>query len=769
MQKKIELLAPAGSYEAFIAAVENGADAVYLGGNLFNARASATNFSDSELEKVICYAHLRNVKVYITLNILINDKEFEQAVDFAKRVYEMGADAFIVQDLGLAFALRQVIPNINLHLSTQATVYNELAIETVDNLNFERIVLARELSLSQIEKICESTNKEIEVFVHGAMCICYSGQCRFSSLIGERSGNRGKCAQPCRLPYTLIKNDKIVSQSYSLSPKDMCGLEQLPELIKMGVASLKIEGRMKNPEYVAEVTRVYRKYIDEYYDKKQVVVNDKDKQELAQVFNRGNFTTGYLLKNEGPNLMARTRSKHWGIYLGEVTDYIAKRKLVKIKLDNDLAMNDGIEILNKELSGNIVTYIAKEKTQIREAKKGEEVWIGDISGNIEKGQKVYKITSKKLNEELKESFNGKFYKKVQIEAKIQIKENKKIKLQIKENDNVVEVESEFIPVAAINKPIDEETIEKNLSKLGNTPFILAKCEIDLDDNLLVPVSVINDLRRQAVEKLEQIKSKVDVIKDYNKLNVKLSQNEVANKKVSAYLYNSNDLAGLEEADRVYVPIEKYNQLINVKNQEIIPYVKTITLNNEFSKYNFDKVLIGNISHIKEFEGKEIYADNSLNVFNSYTCEYLKQLGVKGVNLSFELNLEQLKNIKADLETEVVVYGYLPLMISEHCVIGSEIAKCINCGLCEKDDYYLQDRTNRTFRILTDRQNCRNIILNAKKIFAPEVVEELKNIEYFRAYFLDETPEERGEIIRLIKEGKKTSCVGYTAGHFYRGV
>jgi len=767
--QKIELLAPAGSYEAFIAAVENGADAVYLGGSLFNARASATNFSDDELEKAIYYAHLRNVKVYITLNILINDDEISQAVDFAKRVYEMGADAFIVQDLGLAFVLRQVIPNINLHLSTQATVYNELAINAVDNLNFERIVLARELSLNQIEKICKVTDKEIEVFVHGAMCICYSGQCRFSSLIGERSGNRGKCAQPCRLPYTLLKNDKIVSQSYSLSPKDMCGLEQLPRLIKMGVCSLKIEGRMKNPEYVAEVTRVYRKYIDEYYDKNQLSVTEKDKQDLAQVFNRGNFTTGYFLKNEGPALMARTRSKHWGTYLGEVTDYIPKRKLVKIKLDNDLDMNDGIEILNKELSGNIVTYIAKEKTQIREAKKGQEVWIGDISGKIEKGQKVYKITSKILNEELKESFNGKFYKKIAIEARIQIKENEKIKLQIKENNNLVEVESDFVPVVAINKPIDKESIEKNLSKLGNTAFVLSKCEIELDENLLVPISVINDLRRKAIEKLEEIKTNVNVTKEYNKLNIKLPQKQAVNKKVSAYLYNSNDLAGLEEADRVYVPIENYNKLINVKTQEIIPYVKTITLNNTFSEYDFDKVLVGNISHIKEFEGKEIYLDNSLNVFNSYTCEYLKQFQVKGVNLSFELNLEQLKAIKTDLETEVTVYGYLPLMVSEHCVIGSEIAKCINCGLCEKDNYYLQDRTNRTFRILTDRQNCRNIILNAKKIFAPEVVGELENVEYFRAYFLDETVEEKKEIIRLIKLGKKTSCVGYTAGHFYRGV
>lgn len=767
--QKIELLAPAGGYEQFIAAVENGADAVYLGGSLFNARASANNFSDEELEKAILYAHLRNVKVYVTLNILINDSEFEEALQFARKAYEIGADAFIVQDLGLAMALRKAIPNIILHLSTQATVYSEKAIEVVENLNFERIVLARELSLEQIKNICAKTDKEIEVFVHGAMCICYSGQCRFSSLIGERSGNRGKCAQPCRLPYILYKNDKKISQKYLLSPKDLCGIEQLLELIKMGVASLKIEGRMKNPEYVAAVTRVYRKYIDEYYKGNSVTVDEADKKELLQVFNRGNFTTGYFIKNEANNLMATSRGKHWGTFLGIVTDYIAKKKLVKVKLAEDLAMNDGVEILNKSLSGNIVTYIKRNNELVREAKKGEEVWIGDISGDIQKEQKIYKITSKKLNDELKESFNGKFHKKVKIDAKISVKENQAIKLRISDKENTVEVESEFRPVKAINKPITQEVILNNLSKLGNTAFELKECIIELDENLLVPVSVINDLRRQAVEKLEKIKTKNTIKKEYNKLENFSYEQKVKQPKVSVYLYNSADLIGLENADRVYVPIELLNELKNVKGQEIIPYVKTITLNNNFNDYEGSKILIGNISHIEEFEGKEIYADYSLNVFNSYTCEYLKQLGVRGVNLSFELNLEQLKQIKTDLQTEVTVYGYLPLMVSEHCVIGSEIAKCIDCGICEKGEYYLEDRTNRKFRILTDRKNCRNVILNSKKLYAVEAVSELTNIDYFRAYFLDETAEEKREIIKAIKTNKKTSCVGYTAGHFYRGV
>lgn len=767
--QKIELLAPAGGYEAFIAAVENGADAVYLGGNLFNARASANNFSDKDLKRAICYAHLRDVKVYITLNILINDSEINSAIEFAKKAYEMGADAFIVQDLGLAMELRQVIPRINLHLSTQATVYDELAIETVESLNFERIVLARELSLKQIEKICKNTNKEIEVFVHGAMCICYSGQCRFSSLIGERSGNRGKCAQPCRLPYTLYKNDKKLSQKYLLSPKDLCGLEQLPELIKMGVASLKIEGRMKNPEYVASVTRIYRKYIDQYYNKKIISVDESDKKELLQVFNRGNFTTGYFLKNEANNLMATTRGKHWGTFLGIVTDYISRKKLVKVKLSEDLNMNDGVEILNKELSGNIVTYIKRGNELIRECKKGEEVWIGDISGNIEKGQEIYKITSKKLNDELKESFNGKCYKKIKISAKIQIKSNQKIKLQLSDGKNMVESESKYIPVEAINKPISKEVILNNLSKLGGTAFELENCEINLDDGLLVPISVINELRRQAVEKLESLRINNPIEKNYNRLN-KINYEFIEKvPKISVYLYNTADLSGLEQADRIYVPLELIHQLKEYNGQEIIPYIKSITLNNTFKSDEIDKILVGNLAHIKEFNNKQIYADHSINAFNSYTCEYLKSLGVKGVNLSFELNLEQLKQVKTNLETEVTVYGTLPLMISEHCVIGSEIAKCVNCGLCEKDNYYLEDRTNRKFRILTDRENCRNIILNTKKLCATEVVNELKNIDYFRAYFLDESIEEKREIIKSIKLSKKTSCAGCTAGHFYRGV
>ena len=257
---KFELLAPAGSYDAFIAATENGADAVYLGGKLFNARANASNFDNDELKKIVEYAHLRNVKIYVTMNTLLTNNELNEALDFAYDLYNMGIDAVIVQDLGLAKVLHERIPLLHLHASTQMTIYNLAGVKKLEELGFTRVVLARELSLDEIKYICDNTNLEIEVFVHGALCISYSGQCLMSSMIGDRSGNRGKCAQPCRLPYTLLKNGTPLKSGYLLSPKDLCTIDYFSKL--PNITSLKIEGRMKSPEYVATVVSTYRKAID---------------------------------------------------------------------------------------------------------------------------------------------------------------------------------------------------------------------------------------------------------------------------------------------------------------------------------------------------------------------------------------------------------------------------------------------------------------------------------------------------------------------------
>lgn len=777
--KKIELLSPVGGYEQFIAAVESGADAVYLGGTSFNARNSANNFSDEELKEVINYAHLRDVKVHLTLNTLIHDREINDVIEFAKRVYSYGIDAFIVQDLGVIKLLREVIPDATIHFSTQGTMYSLDGVNAVKDFNFERVVLSRELTLNEIEEICKNTDTEIEVFVHGALCICYSGQCRLSSLVGERSGNRGKCAQPCRLQYSLYKEDEKIIKNYTLSPKDLCGIHDLVRLIKIGVSSLKIEGRLKSPEYVACVTSIYRKYIDLAYeliekgeeDKYEVSLNDIEK--MAQVFNRGGFSKGYYNGKLGKELICRDRPKHSGTYLGKVIDYDRKRKLVKAKLDNNLNMGDGIEIVNENLPGNIVTYLEKNGVQVKKAESGEVISFGDISGIVNKGDKIYKISDKILNTELRTILDGKYHKKVDIDMEFSCEVGKNLTLKISDdNGNIVESISEYIPILAINKPLTLENAKNSLSKLGDTPFRLREFKANIVGNSLVPMSVLNELRRDTISKLSSEKTKIKIGSIKEKEEINIFKKEVISK-ISVYLYDVSNLEGLELADRIYVPIDKFCKEVKEKldGKEVIPYLSTITKNEKFNFNDIDSILIGNLEHFELCkEVKNIYCDFSLNVFNSYACKKLKELGAKGVNYSFELNLEEMKRIKTDLENEVTIYGRLPLMVSEHCPIGSEIKGHINCGLCEKNQYYLEDRTNVKFPIITDRKVCRSTILNGKILFTPEVVEELEGeVDYFRAYFYDESTDERRRILDVIKNGKKVSLNGYTSGHFYRGV
>jgi len=779
--KKIELLAPVGGYEQFIAAVESGADAVYLGGSMFNARNSAANFSDDELKKAVKYAHVRGVKVHLTLNILIHDKEIDEAIDFAKRAYSYGVDAFIVQDLGLVKLIKDVIPDINIHFSTQGTVYSLEGVNAVKPFNFERVVLSRELTLDEIEEICSNTDTEIEVFVHGALCICYSGQCRFSSLVGERSGNRGKCAQPCRLKYSLCENDKVRRSEYILSPKDLCGIHDLVRLIKIGVSSLKIEGRLKSPEYVACVTSIYRKYIDFAYEliengeEEKFKVSEEDIKKLAQVFNRGGFSRGYYYGESSRELMCYERPKHWGIYLGKVIEYDRRRKLVKLKLDDTLNMGDGVEIVNSSLPGNIVTYIEKDKKQIKAANRGDAVLIGDITGDIKSGDKVYKISDKLLNNELKFFTNGKFYRKVSIDMHLYAKVNENVILTISDEfNNSISYKSEYVAEKALNRALNLDNARAALSKLGDTPFLLDKLSLEIGEDVLVPMSVLNEIRREAVKLFEIKLEGIDkAISDKKVTDICICDRKIEGK-VSVYLYNTENLDGLELADRIYVPIDKYTKEIQDKfsGKEVIPYLNTITKNNKYNIEGIDSILLGNLEHLDIFKNVENkYCDFSFNIFNSYSLEVLKDIyHIKGVNLSFELNLDEIKQIKSDIETEITVYGRLPLMISEHCTIGSEMVGKNNCNMCEKSQFFLKDRKDEMFPIITDRENCRMQILNSKILFSSEVVKELKGkVDYFRVYFFDESTEERRKVIKAVKNGEKVSSNKYTSGHFYRGV
>lgn len=338
MDNRVELLSPAGDFNCVKAAVQNGADAVYLGFSSFSARSSATNFTFNELKNAIEYAHVHNVKIHLALNILIKNDEFDEAISVAEKAYEYGVDAIIVQDLGLAMTLIKHFPKLPIHASTQMTANNLNSVKILEHLGFSRVVLARELSIQEIEYICRNSNVEIETFVHGALCISYSGQCLFSSMIGGRSANRGKCAQACRLPYQLLQNNSKIDSGYLLSPRDLCALEFIPSLIEAGVSSFKIEGRMKSPEYVAVVTKIYRKYIDLYLSGKKYEVDSRDIQDLRQVFNRGNFSSGHLDVKPNRDLVFKDKQNNMGIYIGNVSHYNSRKGYISLNLNYCIAL-----------------------------------------------------------------------------------------------------------------------------------------------------------------------------------------------------------------------------------------------------------------------------------------------------------------------------------------------------------------------------------------------------------------------------------------------
>lgn len=761
---KFELLAPAGSYEAFIAAVENGADAVYLGGKLFNARANASNFSNDELLKIVNYAHLRNVKIYVTLNTLLSDTELKEALNFAYDLYNMGIDAVIVQDLGLAKILHQYIPNLNLHASTQMTVYNLEGVQKLKELGFTRVVLARELSLSEIKYICENTDVEIEVFVHGALCISYSGQCLMSSMIGDRSGNRGKCAQPCRLPYTLIKNDKEISHGYLLSPKDLSTIKYINKL--PNITSLKIEGRMKSPEYVATVVSTYRKAIDKNN------ISEEDQNNLTQIFNRGGFTSAYHFEKQGKDMMCYEKPKNWGIYLGKVTNYDGKRY---IQIDNvkDLKIGDGIEIWNGE--NNSPSTIVSELTNNK---------IGRISGNIHVGDKVYKTSSKLLMTKARESYSRNFVKKSFVDVSVNISANSAISVTISGFD----FQSNVVPEVAKTNSLSLEKIIEQFKKTGNTPFEIKDINVNLDENLFIPISVLNEIRRNAFECYEQWLIKKE---KHNLLAKPLYEPESIthqkNKKVSLFVkyLEENHLQLSSSIDNLYVPIKealiKQDVFEKFDCQKYI-LLPTITKNNydTLIKKNITKLaklcdgfVISNIGQLDYFKDIQttLIANYTFNIFNSYTIKQLKDFRFKKVILSPELTNNQINNIKSQIETEIIAYGQQCVMTSEHCPIGANVggaSKNQKCSMpcIKKDKYFLRDRLNFDFRIIPDNTDCQSTIYNCK---TTSLESKNLNVDSIRIDIIDETIDEISTIIKTHKNGQKLNGEKYTNAHAVRNV
>lgn len=835
---RVELLAPSGDWEAFLAAVENGADAVYLGGKLFNARQFASNFDGDKLAEALKYAHVRGVCIYLTMNTLMSDEELFKAVEFLKEAYLAGIDGVIVQDMGFVRLIKSLFPDLPIHASTQMTVYNIDGVRLLEQIGFERVVLARELSLEEIKNITSNTSTEIEVFVHGALCISYSGQCLMSSIIGGRSGNRGKCAQPCRLPFELVGNDcgkvKVgkCKGSYIMSPKDLCSVQILNKIIDAGVKSLKIEGRMKGPEYVGTVTRVYRKYIERLETHKegtkgQYVVEDKDLSDLTQIFNRGGFSKGYLEGKTGSSMMSYEKPKNWGIWLGNVVSYDRALKAVKLVLKTDISIGDGIEVWNgeEESPGTVVTGLELNGKRVDTAKAGDTVWIKSVKGNISKDDKVYKTSDKKLNNSALETASGKFYRKVPVRGNLSVRRNQPIFLELTDDmGNNIVVNSSFIPEEAVNRPITKERLLEQINKTGNTPFEFEDILIELDGNLALPISEINNIRRSALEQLEIARATVNLRKlseDFDEKQKALmyfpgnSRNKDRKLKISACIYKFNDKIdyGSLSVDRFYLPFgamltKKGKSTIShlrSKGHEVYIFMPSITRGNydnliasglnEIIDIGIDGLLVGNIGLLgkeKFPSGIDKIGDYSLNCFNSSSLMQFAEMGLKGITLSLELTLNQIRKLAhiPNLAKEAVVYGRIPVMTSEYCPAGSIAggfdAKTKCSAVCQNGEHYLKDRMGAIFPIVCDRVDCRSTIFNSNVLLLEESIDEIKQagVDVIRLNFTDETYDEMVEISQLhtalVQKGKealkqydrlvdKIKKKGFTKGHYFRGV
>jgi len=488
--KKIELLAPAGSMESVYAAVQMRADAVYIGGSKFSARAYAFNFDDENIALAVDYCHIYGVKVYVTLNTLVKDNELKEIMEYVGFLYSIGVDALIVQDTGLIYLVKNNFPEFELHASTQMTIHNGEAALFLKEIGFTRIVLSRELSLKEIDYISNTLNLETEVFIHGALCICYSGQCLMSSIIGGRSGNRGRCAQPCRLPYTLIdKSTNKEHKAYILSPKDICTIDKLKDIVASGTSSLKIEGRMKRAEYVSGVVEIYRRALDNIYNNK-IQKLDKDTKVLTQLFNREGFSKAYLYGNTGKNMMAYKVPKNSGIPIGIANDDLS------VTLLENVAIKDGVMFLD---DGFTLSKIIKDGVDVGSALKGDRVLLKPTKFKV--GDFLYKISDAHLMNELAQSYSDKFKRKIELNLSIEFNVNKPLKISTSYFGKSFNSQGDLVQ-NAINKPLDRVRLIKNLSKTGDTPFIINEVIFESFEEGFIPMASLNLVRRELIESVQ---------------------------------------------------------------------------------------------------------------------------------------------------------------------------------------------------------------------------------------------------------------------------
>ena len=693
----MELLAPAGSMEALRAAVCNGADAVYLGADTFNARINARNFSAADLQEAVVYCHVRGVKVHLTLNTLVLDREMPRAAELIRLAASCGVDAFIVQDLGMVSLCRQLAPDVPIHASTQMSIHSLEGVLEAAALGCSRVVLARELPAEEIAHICKKSPVEIEVFVHGALCMCYSGQCYLSSVIGRRSGNRGQCAQPCRLPYGY---GRFESTRYPLSLKDNCLVGELDELRRMGVASIKIEGRMKRPEYVAIVTRAYRTVLN------GGKLMPSDLQELETAFSRQGFTDGYFRGQTGSDMFGRRQE-------GEDTaDLFASAR---------------------------ATY-----------EQGEPQRIG-----------------------------VRFY--------AMIRRGEPAQLAVEDPDGNLCRTRGPVPEQAVYRSLTPQDLEQQLKKTGGTPYLCTAVRSSLDPDLMLPASAINAMRRDVIAELTAKRGRAaparlnaydeppryDGIAGEPQLTIavrtagQITSRMLSMKPTVLYVPLSELAEHPDLPQRVSVETQLAAILPRVIwSGELAPVARQLRTVYEMG---VRQVLAGKLGqlHIARAAGFAVRGDFGLNIVNSRAMRYLREQGLDSQLLSFELTLPQIRDISKAVPAELLIYGRLPLMLMENCVMKNRTGICA----CQTGTVRLVDRVGEEFPIVKDPGTCRNVLLNGKKLYLLDKKDALRGMGLW-ALRLQFTTENPGEIDKVLMDyqGRAVFDAGsYTRGLYSRGV
>lgn len=815
MKKNVEVLAPAGSLECLKAAAAAGADAVYTGGMLFGARAYAHNLSEEELLEAIDYMHLHGKKLYLTVNTLLKEQEIEEKLyNYLLPYYKQGLDAVIVQDIGVFRFIRKHFPDLPIHASTQMTLAGVDGAKLMEKEGAQRIVTSRELSMSEVAKIAQETELEIESFVHGALCYCYSGQCLLSSFIGGRSGNRGQCAQPCRLLYQA-EGEK---NQYLLSLKDICTLDLIPEMIEAGIDSFKIEGRMKKPEYVAAVASLYRKYADKYLKlvekcrknfvdfseeeqdkkaaelaKKRYSVEAKDKEMLLDLYNRGGFHTGYYHTKNGREMVSLERPNHAGVAAVQVRQ--KKGRSVSGVALIDLNPQDIIELPMRKGQEKADNYTCKEAV-----KKGSEIQIPVFADTpFQKGMVWNRTRNTRLIDELHENYVDKKIKE-KLNGKFILSVGKSATLTVKCGDTEVTVTGDEVQ-AAMNQPMDADRIEKQMRKTGNTEFEFERLDILINGDIFLPMQAINEMRRNVLEEMERkIAEKYRRAENEAGAKKDVWNNMETTRRISTWCASAQTVEQAEvliEADlvsRIYVDCVAFGQLwredavnkakkviaqAKQKGKEIyliMPYIFREDARRKYAEaYEsifgcmWDGVLIRNyesFGFLKEhgYTGN-IVTDYNLYQFNRYGQEFWADQGTNGFTAPLELTEQELADLNLSCG-EIVVYGYLPMMVSAGCVKKT-------LGKCRKESgrTTITDRYRKEFVVKNECDYCYNVMYNYVPLYLADKMYEVRKLKSagMRLMFTLENAQEVQKVLEMYEE--ETSCPDgeFTRGHWKKGI